>query len=44
MFGADRRQNARAVRRNCSITAGYKLTAEQVETALLEAASKVKKY
>ena len=29
------------VRRSCSITAGYELTAEQVETALLEAASKV---
>jgi len=29
------------VRRNCSITAGYELTAEQVETALLEAAKKV---
>ena len=29
------------VRRSCSITAGYKLTDEQVETALLEAASKV---
>lgn len=28
------------VRRSCSITAGYELTAEQVETALLEAASK----
>jgi len=29
------------VRRNCSVTAGYELTFEQVETALLEAASKV---
>jgi small-conductance mechanosensitive channel len=29
------------IRRSCSITAGYELTAEQVETALLEAASKV---
>ena len=29
------------VRRSCSITAGYELTSEQVETALLEAASKV---
>jgi len=29
------------VRRKCSITAGYELEAEQVETALLEAASKV---
>ena len=29
------------VRRSCSITAGYELTAEQVETALREAASKV---
>jgi small conductance mechanosensitive channel len=30
------------VRRSCSITAGYELNAEQVETALLEAANKVK--
>lgn len=30
------------VRRNCSITAGYELTTEQVEKALLEATSKVK--
>jgi len=29
------------VRRNCSITVGYELTAEQVEKALLEAATKV---
>jgi small-conductance mechanosensitive channel len=29
------------VRRNCSITVGYELTSEQVETALLEAAAKV---
>ncbi len=29
------------VRRSCSITAGYELTAEQVESALLEAANKV---
>jgi small-conductance mechanosensitive channel len=32
---------SRTVRRKCSITAGYELKAEQVETALLEAASKV---
>jgi len=31
----------RIVRRKCTITAGYELTAEQVETALLEAANKV---
>ena len=31
----------RVTRRKCSITAGYELTAGQVETALLEAASKV---
>lgn len=31
----------RIVRRKCSITAGYELNAEQVETALLEAANKV---
>ncbi len=31
----------RAVRRGCSITAGYELDAEQVEKALLKAASKV---
>ncbi len=31
----------RMVRRSCSITAGYELNAEQVEKALLEAASKV---
>lgn len=31
----------RMVRRKCSITAGYELTPEQVEKALLEAASKV---
>ncbi len=31
----------RIVRRSCSITAGYELNAEQVEKALLEAASKV---
>jgi len=31
----------RIVRRKCSITAGYELDAEQVERALLEAASKV---
>jgi len=31
----------RVVRRGCSITAGYELTAEQVEKALMEAASKV---
>jgi len=30
------------VRRSCSITAGYELDAEQVETALIEAANKVK--
>jgi len=29
------------VRRGCSITAGYELTSEQVETALLEAASRL---
>jgi len=29
------------VRRSCSITAGYELSAEQVETALMEAANKV---
>ena len=32
----------RVVRRGCSITAGYELNAEEVEKALLEAASKVK--
>ncbi|NIR86085.1 mechanosensitive ion channel [Candidatus Bathyarchaeota archaeon] len=32
----------RIVRRSCSITAGYELSAEQVEAALLEAATKVK--
>lgn len=30
------------VRRSCSITAGYELSTEQVETALMEAANKVK--
>ncbi len=32
----------RVVRRSCSITAGYELNAEQVETALLEAVNNVK--
>lgn len=34
-------EKKRAVRRNCSITAGYELNAKHVEKALLEAASKV---
>jgi len=34
-------EKKRAVRRNCSITAGYEVNAEHVEKALLEAASKV---
>ena len=34
-------EKKRAVRRNCSITAGYELNAKHVEKALLEAANKV---
>jgi len=37
----DNYEKKRVVRRSCSITAGYELSAEQVETALLEAASKM---
>lgn len=40
--GIDNYGTKRVVRRSCSITAGYELSAHQVETALLEAASKVK--
>jgi len=37
----DNYEKKRAVRRSCSVTAGYELSSEQVEKALLEAASKV---
>jgi small-conductance mechanosensitive channel len=37
----DNYEKKRVVRRSCSITAGFELSAEQVETALLEAAGKV---
>ncbi len=37
----DNYQKKRVVRRSCSITAGYELSSEQVEKALLEAANKV---
>ncbi len=37
----DNYEKKRVVRRSCSVTAGYELSSEQVEKALLEAASKV---
>lgn len=39
--GIENYEKKRVVRRSCSITAGYELDAEQVEKALLEAASKI---
>lgn len=37
----DNYEKKRVVRRSCSVTAGYELSSEQVEKALMEAASKV---
>lgn len=39
--GIENYEKKRVVRRSCSITAGYELRAEQVEKALLEAASRI---